>query len=177
MNIINFRACVYMYLWRTYRPVLAKAIHSLSRIGDELYVEPQQDGVSCSVAVIYINTSFSHVVFLLPVGAHFAINTYFVFFFSCSWPCGLWTPLGRHMHASCLHHSSSAGADCVRVYRLHCDVWMRDSRKTALPLSFLSFSIIDLLPRLLSSHFGHSRKRQESRNEHLRIFIYFIFKR
>lgn len=26
--------------------VLAKAIHSLSRIGDELYLEPQEDGVS-----------------------------------------------------------------------------------------------------------------------------------
>ncbi|XP_035525699.1 cell cycle checkpoint control protein RAD9A [Morone saxatilis] len=31
--------------------VLAKAIHSLSRIGDELYVEPQEDGVSCSDAL------------------------------------------------------------------------------------------------------------------------------
>ena len=34
-----------------YRSVLAKAIHSLSRVGDELYVEPQDDGVSCSDAV------------------------------------------------------------------------------------------------------------------------------
>lgn len=28
-----------------YRSVLAKAIHSLSRIGEELYVEPLKDGV------------------------------------------------------------------------------------------------------------------------------------
>lgn len=43
-----------------YRPVLAKAIHSLSRIGDELYVEPQEDGVSYSDTVIHTNTSSYH---------------------------------------------------------------------------------------------------------------------
>lgn len=37
------------------------------------------------------------------------------FFLSSSSPCGRWTPLGRRMLASCSHHFSSAGADCVCV--------------------------------------------------------------
>lgn len=37
-----------------YRSVLAKAIYSLSRIGDDLYVEPQEDGVSSPNAGINI---------------------------------------------------------------------------------------------------------------------------
>ena len=34
--------------------VLAKAIHSLSRIGDELYLEPQEDGVRVCLSVVSI---------------------------------------------------------------------------------------------------------------------------
>uniref|UniRef100_A0A8C7YJS8 Cell cycle checkpoint control protein n=1 Tax=Oryzias sinensis TaxID=183150 RepID=A0A8C7YJS8_9TELE len=44
--------------------VLAKAIHSLSRIGDELYVEPQEDGVSCFDAVRNTSTSSYHHVYI-----------------------------------------------------------------------------------------------------------------
>lgn len=57
-----------------YRPVLAKAIHSLSRIGDDLYVEPEEDGVCSSNTVIYtrILPLSVHIVCVLPVGAHFA---------------------------------------------------------------------------------------------------------
>lgn len=46
-----------------YRSVLAKAIHSLSRIGDELYVEPQDDGVSYSHT--HTQTDRKHQNFLL----------------------------------------------------------------------------------------------------------------
>lgn len=70
-----------------YRSVLAKAIHSLSRIGEELYVEPQKDGVSCC---------HHHQHFLQPSIASCwctrgCVNEKALFFspLTCSWPCGL----------------------------------------------------------------------------------------
>uniref|UniRef100_A0A8C7YI31 Cell cycle checkpoint control protein n=1 Tax=Oryzias sinensis TaxID=183150 RepID=A0A8C7YI31_9TELE len=46
--------------------VLAKAIHSLSRIGDELYVEPQEDGVSFSLQLTVFLCRYS-----IPDGRNF----------------------------------------------------------------------------------------------------------
>lgn len=52
-----------------YRAVLAKAVHSLSRIGDELYVEPQDDGVSCCDAVCHTLPPVTHAASAFPVSA------------------------------------------------------------------------------------------------------------
>lgn len=42
---ISFSVCNVCVCVCVYRSVLAKAIHSLSRIGEDLYVEPQEDEV------------------------------------------------------------------------------------------------------------------------------------
>lgn len=52
-----------------YRSVLAKAIYSLSRIGDDLYVEPQEDGVSSGINTLKLPL-WMHTVSVLPVCLH-----------------------------------------------------------------------------------------------------------
>lgn len=109
-----------------YRSVLAKAIYSLSRIGDDLYVEPQDDGVSSSDAAISVHghtlPPWMHIVAVFPVWLHtlrqssiLLISLSLSLYLSHSSRCGLSTPPARHMPASCLHHFSSAGADCFCI--------------------------------------------------------------
>lgn len=102
-----------------YRSVLAKAIYSLSRIGDDLYVEPQEDGVSSGINTLKLPL-WMHTVSVLPVCLHTLRQSSILLTFSLSFchssRCGLWTPPGRHMLASCLHRFFSAGADYFVVF-------------------------------------------------------------
>lgn len=147
----NYLVCVCWWVC-LYRPVLAKAVHSLSRIGDELYVEPQEDGVSCSDTDLHtITSSYNADRLVASCGCTLCVNekSWFVglslsLSLSCrSWPCGLWTPLGRLMLASCSHHSSSAGADYMPVFINGIFVW--EKKKACIWVNFcllyLCFSV------------------------------------